>query len=101
MTADIDPAFTFSARSGSMRHVARKTLRGAFGALVVAGLGFGGGQALASPAEAQGAAGTCLRDEAAACNANCRETLGNNYIGRCTKNAYGHVSCQCVQVIFP
>ena len=83
-----------------MRHVARKTLRGAFGALVVAGLGFGGGQALASPAEAQGAA-ACTREEAGTCNQQCAEVFGSGYRGRCTKTSLGTVSCQCVQIIFP
>jgi hypothetical protein len=84
-----------------MRHVARKALRGAFGALVAAGLAFGGGQALASPAEAQGAAETCLKADAAACNANCRETYGTGYRGQCSMDQWGNVSCGCVPLIFP
>jgi|GEM_PF-2809301 len=83
-----------------MRNVARKTLRGAFGALVVAGLGFGGGQALASPAEARGAP-YCTREEAIACNEQCAAVLGSGYRGRCTKTSLGTVSCQCVPIATP
>jgi hypothetical protein len=84
-----------------MRHMARKTLRGAFGALVVAGLGFGGGQALASPAEAQGAAAMCLRTEAGECTASCMEEFGPSWRGLCTKDVLGNVNCQCIEFIFP
>jgi hypothetical protein len=84
-----------------MRHSARNTLRGVFGALVVAGLGFGASEALATPAVAQAAAGVCLREEGAACNADCREAYGTNWRGRCTKDAWGFVNCECFELIFP
>jgi hypothetical protein len=84
-----------------MRHSARSAFRGVFGALVVAGLGFGAGQAFAAPSLTAGAAGTCLKEDAAACNANCRETLGYGYAGVCYMNAYGHVSCGCRQLFVP
>lgn len=83
-----------------MRNSARNTLRGVFGALVVAGLGFGAGQAFAAPS-VTATAGTCLKADAAACNANCRETLGTGYVGVCYSNAYGHVSCGCRQLFVP
>lgn len=83
-----------------MRNSARSALRGVFGGLVLAGLGFGAGQAFAAPGALPGVAG-CLKDEAAACNANCRETLGVGWVGVCHKNQYGHVSCGCRQLIVP
>jgi hypothetical protein len=83
-----------------MRHWTRNAVRGAFGALVVAGLGFGAGQALAAPVLPRSAT-TCLKADAAACNADCRETHGTSYAGRCTRDAFGNVTCECVQIIFP
>lgn len=84
-----------------MRHLARNAMQGVFGALVLAGLGFGAGQAFAAPSATASAAGTCLKEDAAACNANCRETYGTGWAGVCYMNAYGHVSCGCRQLIVP
>ena len=84
-----------------MRNSTRNALRGIFGGVVVAGLGFGAGQAFASPEMARGVAGTCLREEFAECNAQCRETYGPGWIGVCYKNIFGQVSCGCRQFIVP
>ncbi|HST59621.1 MAG TPA: hypothetical protein VLK84_13045 [Longimicrobium sp.] len=84
-----------------MRHSARSAVRGVFGALVMAGLGFGAGQAFAAPSAAAETAGACLKDDAAACNANCRETYGLGWAGQCFRDAYGNVSCGCRQLIVP
>jgi hypothetical protein len=84
-----------------MRNSTRNALRGVFGALVVAGLSFGTGQAFALPEMTRDVAGTCLKEEAAACNAYCRETMGLGWAGVCYKNQFGHVSCGCRQLIAP
>lgn len=84
-----------------MRRSARAGVRGVFGVLVVAGLGFGGAQAFAAPAAAAATAGTCLKEDAAACNANCRETYGNNYVGVCYADSWGNVSCGCRKLTLP
>lgn len=74
--------------------------RGVFAAALLGALGFGASQALASPGAAREAA-YCTREEAAECNFACQEALGTGWRGRCTKTAYGQVSCQCVQVFLP
>jgi len=83
-----------------MHNSTRNALRGVFGGLVMAGLGFGAGQAFAS-SEVAPVAGTCLKADAAACNAYCRETRGSGWIGECYQDQFGYVSCGCRQVIFP
>lgn len=84
-----------------MRNVARSAVQGVFGAMVLAGLGFGAGQAFAAPSATAAAAGACLREDAAACTANCRETYGPGYVGQCFRDAYGNVSCGCRKLTFP
>lgn len=83
-----------------MRKTIRRGVQGVLGALVVGAMGFGATQALASPGSTA-AAGTCNRDEAGECTANCRETHGTGWVGQCYKNSWGHVSCGCVQLIRP
>lgn len=84
-----------------MRNSARGALRGAFGGLVLAGLAFGTGQAFAAPGAVASVAGACLKEDAAACNANCRETRGAGWVGVCFRDNYGNVSCGCRQLIVP
>jgi len=83
-----------------MRNPARKLFRGALGTLVLATLGFGASQVLASPAETA-AAGGCTRSEAGECTAGCRETYGTGYAGSCGKDSWAGVSCDCFQIVFP
>ena len=85
-----------------MQNVARSAVQGVFGVMVLAGLAFGGGQAFAAPSAMPAtAAGTCLKEDAAACNAHCRETYGLGWVGQCYSNSYGHVSCGCRQLMAP
>ncbi|HST57853.1 MAG TPA: hypothetical protein VLK84_04125 [Longimicrobium sp.] len=80
-----------------MRNSTRNVSRGIFGGLVVAGLGFGAGQAFASPELARGM-GICSRAEAAVCNGYCRETFGPGWAGVCNSDVTG-VDCGCTQLI--
>ena len=73
--------------------------RGIFAAAPLGALGFGTPQAMASPSVK--AAAYCTREEAAECNFACQEALGSGWRGRCTKTAYGQISCQCVQIFLP
>lgn len=81
-----------------MRNSIRNVSRGIFGGLVVAGLGFGAGQAFASPELALGTADMCSRTEAAVCNGYCRQTFGPGWGGVCNRDPEG-VNCGCVQLI--
>ncbi len=83
-----------------MRSPGRKVVQGVLSTLVLATLGFGASQVLASPAETA-AAGGCTRSEAGECNAGCRETYGTGYAGSCSKDPWGGVSCDCFQLVFP
>lgn len=83
-----------------MIHPKRVLGRGILGGLVVAALGFGVTQALASPG-AQRDAAYCTREDAAACSAECQEALGAGWRGRCTTNSLGQKSCECIQIILP
>lgn len=74
--------------------------RGLFGGLVVAALGFGATQALASPA-APAAAGTCSKGDAWACIYGCKEEFGSDYAGQCSVDSFGHVTCHCYQMVAP
>lgn len=82
-----------------MRNLDWKRVRRVFNALMIASIGFGAHEALASPAAP--AAGYCTRVETAECNYTCQETLGFTYRGSCTKTSFGTVSCQCFSIVDP
>lgn len=83
-----------------MRRPTRKVFRGAFNALMLGALGFGATQALASPAAPAAVVG-CSKLEASECLWGCKEQFGSNYGGVCNKNVWGHVTCQCVELVPP
>lgn len=83
-----------------MIHPIRVLGRGLFGGLVVSALGFGATQALASPT-VSASSNSCSKGDAWACIYGCKEEFGSDYAGRCSTDIWGHVTCDCYQMVAP
>lgn len=80
-----------------MGSTTRKLFQGTFGVLVAGALGLGATQSLASP-PAPAARAMCSRDEGAACNGACVDEHGWGYRGRCSKDYFGFITCECFSI---